>query len=447
MLQLLGMAASASEKDAADSTCVGGGAQLAEAQASAATAHGSRLPTACQSQALHPTAIRMQDKQRSSGHAWVSPKSQERGDERLPSSGQTAAAALDAAAGTAAAVVDPIATLEAQLQQTLLREQTLLHGLDTLQSGLKAAHELFEVAPPEEAHQSRSSQQASTAQMETSEEAATHPTFHAAPTAAAADVRKIRAATQRTLALTQGQMTCLGTARSLRPRAFTSKLVKSARAARGVGKGHSTSDLIQQPTAQRQKAKRTAVVRQEEDGQDAADREAIEENEEQDEYEDEKGKDSDPDEEASEAAAEQEAEGDEEYFDSDSPAPVKKKQRVGRCSQSALMAAGHKKTRASASERSYPVPSRSMKPSRTRVNSRIDQRPALVQHVLTALQHTVSREEVASMKPSERGKAVVMPIRWLNVTRELREGGRPRMRDIWVVAKGQHTRIQAPGQR
>jgi hypothetical protein len=71
------------------------------------------------------------------------------------------------------------------------------------------------------------------------------------------------------------------------------------------------------------------------------------------------------------------------------------------------------------------------------VNPKIEQRPALVQYVHIALQHTLSREEVVELRKDERERKMAMPIRWLCTSRDVRGREKPKLTDIFVVAKGE----------
>lgn len=79
------------------------------------------------------------------------------------------------------------------------------------------------------------------------------------------------------------------------------------------------------------------------------------------------------------------------------------------------------------------------KPSRTKVNPTIDQRPAYIHYVLVQYQYIVSREEAARLSTRSKSAQMAMPIRWLVTKRRHRHDGKdatPTMRDLFVVAKG-----------
>jgi hypothetical protein len=385
------------------------------------------------------------------------------------SSSAVAAAALAAASLPAATAHMSVAELQQHLHQEKVREQALLLKLGHLHGGLKASEEaLNEHAAASTGAVADSSGHEANTKIEakglvTQETAFEQSVGHADESATApvpsvqvpsnesagaaasspgassstTEINAVRGATRKALTFAESQLTTpMASQRVLRARV-------QPQASRAGESAKPAPRRTARASAAKSKRRRDDSTDEDEDeDNEAAAAEEQDEAEEQEEAEEEEVPEAD------------EAPDDEEWTDDDVPPRNKKNISNGNKRSFALASAAAVASAAqarrpqraasknvSASSRKAP-PAKGAKPSRTKVNPQINQHPALVQHVLTALQYTLSREEIAALHPSERMKPMVMPIRWLCTSRSVRrarEDGRtkPRLSDIWVVAKGQ----------
>jgi hypothetical protein len=386
------------------------------------------------------------------------------------SSSAVAAAALAAASLPAATAHMSVAELQQHLHQEKVREQALLLKLGHLHGGLKASEEaLNEHAAASTGAVADSCGHEANTEIEAkglvtqeaafeqsvghADESATAfvpsvqvPNHESAGAAAgspgasssATEISAVRGATRKALTFAESQLTTpMASQRVLRARV-------QHQASTAGGSAKPAPRRTARATAAKSKKRRDdSADEEEDDDNEVAAAEEQDEAEEQEEAEEE--------EEVPEA---DEAPDDEDWTDDDVPSRNKKnisngnRRSLALASAAAVASAAQARRpqraaskNASASSRKA-APAKGAKPSRTKVNPQINQHPALVQHVLTALQYTLSREEIAALHPSERMKPMVMPIRWLCTSRSVRrarEDGRtkPRLSDIWVVAKGQ----------